>query len=88
MLIEQLRFNYPIYSKMSLTTKYERVLTVFLDDVSYEFIKQFSLINNIVTGELLLCHVCTSCNTNESTSTHTTEQVWILLLTQDLEPLD
>ena len=62
---------------MGLTTEYERVLTVFLDDVSYEFIKQFSLVNNIMLG-LLLCHVCTSCNTNESTSTHTTEQVWIL----------
>ena len=62
---------------MSLTTEYERVLTVFLDDVPSEFIKHFSLINNMVL-RLLLCHVCTSFNTNESTSTHTTEQVWIL----------
>ena len=64
--------NYPIYFRISLTTEYERVLTVFLDDVPSKFIKQFSSINNMVLG-LLLCHVCTSCNTNESTSTHTTE---------------
>ena len=54
MLIEQLRFNYPIYFKLSLPTEYERVLTVFLDDVSYEFIKQFSLINNIMLEALTL----------------------------------
>ena len=58
MLIEQLRFNYPIYSKMSLPTECERVLTVFLDDVSYEFIKQFSLINNMLLGALTLSCVC------------------------------
>ena len=79
--------NYPIYFRISLTTEYERVLTVFLDDVPPKVIKQLSLINNIVLG-LLLCHVCTSCNTNESPSTHTTEQVWILWITQDLEILD
>ena len=48
--------NYPIYSRISLTTEYERVLTVFLDDVPSKFIKQFSSINNMVLG-LLLCHV-------------------------------
>ena len=69
--------NYPFYFRNSLTTEYERVLTVFLDDALSTFIKQFLLINKMVLG-LLLCHVCTSCNTNESTSTHTTEQVWIL----------
>ena len=79
--------NYPIYFRISLTTEYERVLTVFLDDVPPKVIKQLSLINNIVLGPLL-CHVCTSCNTNESPSTHTTEQVWIQWITQDLEILD
>ena len=69
--------SYAIYFRISLTTEYERVLTIFLDDVSSKFIKQFLLINKMVL-ELLLCHVFTSCNTNESTSTHTTEQVWIL----------
>ena len=54
MLVEQLRFHYPIYSKMSLPTEYEKVLTVFLDDVSYELIKLFSLINNILLGALTL----------------------------------
>ena len=39
---------------MSLPTEYERVLTVFLDDASYKFIKQFSLINKIVLGALTL----------------------------------
>ena len=53
MLIEQLRFNYPIHFQLSLPTEYERVLTVFLDDVSYKFIKQFLLIN-IVLGDLTL----------------------------------
>ena len=62
---------------MSLTTEYEKVLTVFLDSVSFTPTKQFLLIN-IEGLKLLLCHVCTSYNTNESTSTHTTEQVWIL----------
>ena len=66
--------NYPIYFRNSLTTEYERVLTVFLDDVLSTFIKQFLLINNMVL-ELLLCHVCTRCNTNEPTSIHTTEQI-------------
>ena len=54
MLIEQLRFNYPIDSKMSLPTRCEEVLTVFLDDVSYELIKLFSLINNMLLGALTL----------------------------------
>ena len=54
MLIEQLRFNSPIYFRMSLTTEYEKVLTVFLDDVFSEFIRQFSLINNVVLGALTL----------------------------------
>ena len=42
---------------MSLPTKYEEVLTVFLDDVSYELIKLFSLINNM----LLLVALTLSC---------------------------
>ena len=54
MLTEELRFNYPIYSKMSLPTKYEEVLTVFLDDVSYELIKLFPLINNMLLRALTL----------------------------------
>ena len=33
--------NYPIYFRISLTTEYERVLTVFPDDVSSKFIKHF-----------------------------------------------
>ena len=40
--------NYPIYFRISLTTEYERVLTVFLDDFPSKFIKQFLLINNMV----------------------------------------
>ena len=39
---------------MSLPTEYEGVLTAFLDDVSYELIKLFSLINNMLLGALTL----------------------------------
>ena len=54
MLIELLRFNYPIYSEISLLTEFEGVLTVFLAEVSYELIKLFSLINNMLLGALTL----------------------------------
>ena len=51
MLIEQIKCN---YSKLRSPIEYEELLTVFLDDVSYELIKLFSLINNILLGALIL----------------------------------
>ena len=54
MLIEQLKFNYPIYSKMSLPTDYKGILIVFLDDVSYKLIKLFSLIHYMLLEALTL----------------------------------
>ena len=54
MLIEQLIFNYPIYSEMSLLTEYEGVLTAFLADVSYKLVKLSALTNNMLLRALTL----------------------------------